>query len=94
MTLSVAVLAVRIQSLQTHLLKHKKDNPSKRGLEAMLTKQRKLLKVYPSPHRISHNPFHVPYRDVLKIYLFIQYLKRKDFEMYRTTVTSLNLVPV
>mmetsp|Transcript_25006 Transcript_25006/g.32577 ORF Transcript_25006/g.32577 Transcript_25006/m.32577 type:complete len:152 (+) Transcript_25006:56-511(+) len=62
----IAGLAVKIQALQTHMKKHRKDNTSKRGLEAMLTKQRKLL----------------------------LYLKRKDFDMYRTTITSLKLVPV
>ena len=46
----VAALAVRIQSLQTHLKKHRKDNPSKRGLEAMMTKQRKLLIVWHHIH--------------------------------------------
>ena len=40
----MAVLTVRIEAVREHLRTHTKDNPSKRGLEALVTKRRKLLK--------------------------------------------------
>ena len=39
----VVSLTMRIQQIQTHYGKHKKDKHSKRGLDALLTRRRKLL---------------------------------------------------
>ena len=39
----VVALTSRIQQIQTHLSKHKKDVHSKRGLDALYTRRRKLL---------------------------------------------------
>jgi len=39
----VIALTSRIQQLQTHLTKHKKDNSTKRGLDAIYVRRRKLL---------------------------------------------------
>ena len=39
----VAILTTRINALTEHLKEHKKDNHSRRGLLAMVSKRRKLL---------------------------------------------------
>jgi len=39
----VVALTTRIQQLQTHLAKHKKDNSGKRGLDALFVRRRKVL---------------------------------------------------
>jgi small subunit ribosomal protein S15 len=39
----VVALTTRIQQIQTHLIKHKKDKHSKRGLDALYVRRRKLL---------------------------------------------------
>jgi len=39
----VIALTTRIQQIQTHLAKHKKDKHSKRGLDALYVRRRKLL---------------------------------------------------
>ena len=39
----IAILTTRINSLTAHLKDHKKDNHSRRGLLAMVSKRRKLL---------------------------------------------------
>jgi small subunit ribosomal protein S15 len=39
----VIALTTRIQQIQTHLAKHRKDVHSKRGLDALYTRRRKLL---------------------------------------------------
>ena len=39
----VVALTTRIQQLQTHLAKHKKDNSGKRGLDALYVRRRKVL---------------------------------------------------
>jgi small subunit ribosomal protein S15 len=39
----VIALTTRIQQLQTHLAKHKKDKHSKRGMDALFVRRRKLL---------------------------------------------------
>lgn len=36
-------LTTRIQQLQTHMAKHKKDKHSKRGMDALYVRRRKLL---------------------------------------------------
>ena len=58
-----AVLTERIHYMVSHLQKHRKDKHSRRGLQGMLNKRRKLLK----------------------------YLRRKDFDVYKTTITELKL---
>ena len=58
-----AVLTERIHYMVAHLQKHRKDKHSRRGLQGMLNKRRKLLK----------------------------YLRRKDFDVYKTTITELKL---
>ena len=58
-----AVLTERIHYMVSHLQKHRKDKHSRRGLQGMLNKRRKLLK----------------------------YLRRKDFNVYKTTITELKL---
>jgi small subunit ribosomal protein S15 len=40
---AVIALTTRIQQIQTHLRKHKKDKHSKRGLDALYVRRRKLL---------------------------------------------------
>lgn len=40
----VAALTVRIEALRQHMRQHRKDNSSKRGLDALSNKRRKLLK--------------------------------------------------
>jgi len=60
----VVALTTRIQQLQTHMAKHHKDKSTKRGLDAIYVRRRKLL----------------------------DYMERKDFEMYRKVVKSLGLV--
>mmetsp|Transcript_35309 Transcript_35309/g.79671 ORF Transcript_35309/g.79671 Transcript_35309/m.79671 type:complete len:158 (+) Transcript_35309:52-525(+) len=40
----IAVLTVRIESTREHISQHRKDNSTKRGLDALVTKRRKLLK--------------------------------------------------
>lgn len=40
---SVIALTTRIQQIQTHLRLHKKDKHSKRGLDALYVRRRKLL---------------------------------------------------
>jgi small subunit ribosomal protein S15 len=40
----VAALTVRIEALKEHMAKHRKDNSSKRGLDALNNKRRKILK--------------------------------------------------
>jgi small subunit ribosomal protein S15 len=42
-SLSVIALTTRIQQIQTHLRQHKKDKHSKRGLDALYVRRRKLL---------------------------------------------------
>jgi small subunit ribosomal protein S15 len=39
----VIALTTRIQQLQTHLKQHKKDNHSKRGMDALYVRRRKTL---------------------------------------------------
>ena len=39
----VAILTSRIESLKEHLLVHKKDNHSRRGIMLMVAKRRKML---------------------------------------------------
>ena len=39
----VAILTTRIESLKGHLIAHKKDNHSRRGILLMVAKRRKLL---------------------------------------------------
>lgn len=39
----VIALTTRIQQIQTHLRQHKKDKHSKRGLDALYVRRRKLL---------------------------------------------------
>ena len=39
----VIALTTRIQQIQTHLRKHKKDRHSKRGLDALYVRRRKVL---------------------------------------------------
>ena len=39
----VVALTTRIQQIQTHLLRHKKDKHSKRGLDALYVRRRKVL---------------------------------------------------
>ena len=39
----VAILTAEIENLKNHLLTHKKDNHSRRGILAMVAKRRKLL---------------------------------------------------
>ena len=52
-----------INYMVAHLQTHRKDKHSRRGLQGMLNKRRKLLK----------------------------YLRRKDFTVYKTTITELQL---
>ena len=42
-SVQVAILTTRINALTLHLKEHKKDNHSRRGLLAMVSKRRKLL---------------------------------------------------
>lgn len=42
-SVQVAILTTRINALTSHLKDHKKDNHSRRGLLAMVSKRRKLL---------------------------------------------------
>ncbi len=42
-SVQVAILTTRINALTLHLKDHKKDNHSRRGLLAMVSKRRKLL---------------------------------------------------
>lgn len=42
-TTLVIALTTRIQQIQTHLRSHKKDKHSKRGLDALYVRRRKLL---------------------------------------------------
>jgi len=44
-TLSVAALTVRIEAMKGHMATHRKDFSSRRGMEAMMSKRRSLLKV-------------------------------------------------
>lgn len=39
----IAILTSRIENLKDHLLEHKKDNHSRRGILIMVAKRRKLL---------------------------------------------------
>jgi len=39
----VVALTTRIQQLQTHMARHKKDNSTKRGLDALYVRRRKVL---------------------------------------------------
>ncbi len=39
----VAILTAKIENLKEHLLEHKKDNHSRRGILLMVAKRRKLL---------------------------------------------------
>ena len=41
--LTAIALTTRIQQLQTHMAKHKKDEHSKRGMDALYVRRRKLL---------------------------------------------------
>lgn len=50
-SVQVAILTTRINSLTTHLKEHSKDNHSRRGLLAMVSKRRKLL-----DYIKAHNP--------------------------------------
>jgi ribosomal protein S15 len=42
---SVAALTVRIEAMKGHMVTHRKDFSSRRGMEAMMSKRRSLLKV-------------------------------------------------
>jgi len=42
-SVQVAILTSKIENLKDHLLIHKKDNHSRRGILAMVAKRRKLL---------------------------------------------------
>ena len=42
-SVQVAILTTKINALTSHLKEHKKDNHSRRGLLAMVSKRRKLL---------------------------------------------------
>ncbi len=59
----IAILTERINYLNEHLKKNKKDHHSRRGLLKMVGQRRSLL----------------------------EYLKKKDFERYRSIVTRLGL---
>ena len=39
----IAILTAQIENLKTHLLEHKKDNHSRRGIMLMVAKRRKLI---------------------------------------------------
>lgn len=39
----IAILSAKIENLKEHLLEHKKDNHSRRGILLMVAKRRKLL---------------------------------------------------
>ena len=39
----IIALTSRIQQMQTHMAKHKKDKHSKRGMDALFVRRRKLL---------------------------------------------------
>lgn len=39
----IAILTARIENLKAHLLDHKKDNHSRRGIMMMVAKRRKML---------------------------------------------------
>ncbi len=39
----IAIFTARIENLKNHLLEHKKDNHSRRGIMLMVAKRRKLL---------------------------------------------------
>ena len=41
--ITVIALTTRIQQLQTHMASHKKDKHSKRGMDALYVRRRKLL---------------------------------------------------
>ena len=41
--MQVVALTTRIQQLQTHMTRHKKDKSSKRGLDALYVRRRKVL---------------------------------------------------
>jgi small subunit ribosomal protein S15 len=60
----IIALTTRIQQLQTHMNKHKKDMHSKRGMDALFVRRRKLL----------------------------DYMERKQFDIYRKVVKTLGLV--
>jgi len=55
----VVALTTRIQQLQTHLTSHRKDNSTKRGLQALFVRRRKLLDYL-------ENADFVSYRNVVK----------------------------
>jgi len=42
-SVQIAILTAQIENLKDHLLEHKKDNHSRRGIMLMVAKRRKLL---------------------------------------------------
>ncbi|WP_367670779.1 30S ribosomal protein S15 [Sodalis-like secondary symbiont of Drepanosiphum platanoidis] len=51
----IAILNFRINYLQKHFLKNKKDNHSRRGLLHMVSKRRKLLNFLKTKNSIRYN---------------------------------------
>lgn len=51
----IAILTERINSLTTHLQKHKKDNHSRTGLLMMVSKRRKLLNYLKNHNEDEYN---------------------------------------
>ncbi len=62
----VAALTVRIENLIEHMKEFKKDHHSKRGLDALVQRRKRLL----------------------------QYMKRKEHDVYKEVIQALNLAPV
>ncbi len=62
----VAALTVRIDNLIEHMKEFKKDHHSKRGLDALVQRRKRLL----------------------------QYMKRKEHDVYKEVIRALNLAPV
>lgn len=53
--IQIALLTARINDLQTHFAKNKKDHHSKRGLLSMVSRRRKLLLYLKRKNSISYN---------------------------------------
>ncbi len=51
----VAILTAKIENLKEHLLEHKKDNHSRRGILMMVAKRRKLLAYLKSKNVEKYN---------------------------------------
>ena len=51
----VALLTAKIENLKEHLLEHKKDNHSRRGILLMVAKRRKLLSYLKSKDVTKYN---------------------------------------